>query len=102
MTDWSTDDRAAARAVGLLTAFLRHEVRVPDDVSVVGYDDSLLARRSYLDLTSVAQDTAKLAEAAVAAAARRLDGLVDAPTETVIETHLVIRSSTAAPRHSAG
>ena len=88
--DWS--------AIGLLTTFVRHGIRVPDDISVVGYDDSLLARRTYLDLTSVAQDTTKLARAAVTLAARRLDGSMDPPTETVIEPVLVVRSSTAALR----
>jgi DNA-binding LacI/PurR family transcriptional regulator len=88
--DWS--------AVGLLTTFLRHGVRVPDDISVVGFDDSLLAHRSYLDLTSVAQDATQLANAAVSLAARRLDGSLEPPIETVIEPALIVRSSTAAPR----
>jgi DNA-binding LacI/PurR family transcriptional regulator len=92
--DWS--------AIGLLTTLVRHGIRVPDDVSVVGYDDSVLARRPYLDLTSVGQDTHQLAAAAIAAAHRRLDGLLHPPTVTVIEPRLVRRSSTTGPRPPAG
>ena len=88
--DWS--------AIGLLTTFLRHGVHVPGDISVVGYDDSLLARRTYIDLTTIAQDTTQLANAAVALATRRLDVSVDPPAEIVIEPVLIVRSSTAAPR----
>jgi len=90
--DWS--------AIGLLTTLVRHGIRVPDDVSIFGYDDSVLARRPYLDLTSIAQDTHQMAQAAIAAADRRLAGLLDPPTTAVIEPRLVIRSSTTTPRPS--
>ena len=39
---------------------------VPGDLSVVGYDDSPLARMGTVDLTSVSQDPLGLAEATVA------------------------------------
>ena len=48
--------------------------RCRDDVSVVGYDDSRLARLSHVDLTTVAQDAAAITTLAVARAVERLDG----------------------------
>ncbi len=49
----AANDRSA---IGLLDAFVRAGVRVPQDVSVVGYDDSALARLALVDLTTVSQE----------------------------------------------
>ncbi len=46
-------------AVGAIRAIRRAGMRVPDDVSVVGYDDIMLARYSSPSLTTVAQDMKK-------------------------------------------
>jgi DNA-binding LacI/PurR family transcriptional regulator len=85
-------------AIGLLDVFLRAGVRVPEDVSVVGYDDGELARLAHIDLTTVSQEAAEQARQAVAAALERLDGSRTEPVEVVLKPHLVVRGSTAAPR----
>jgi len=72
--------------------------RVPDDVSVVGYDDSRLARLSHVDLTTIAQDTEQMTALAVARAVDRLDGTAVEQREQVIPPRLVVRSTTTAPR----
>ncbi|MFI6578540.1 LacI family DNA-binding transcriptional regulator [Nocardiopsis sp. NPDC050513] len=87
-------------AHGLLTAFLRAGVRVPEDVSIVGYDDSQLARLSFIDLTSVRQNADEVAELAVQAAVERLDGGRTADRDIVLEPALVVRGSTGPPRAS--
>jgi DNA-binding LacI/PurR family transcriptional regulator len=46
-------------AMGAIRSLLRAGRRVPDDVSVVGYDDVQFARYSHPALTTIAQDTAK-------------------------------------------
>lgn len=46
-------------ALGAIRALIRHGIRVPDDVSVVGYDDVLLSRYSHPALTTISQDMAK-------------------------------------------
>ena len=83
--------------VGLLDAFLRHGLQVPRDISVVGYDDSILARLAHIDLTTVNQDAPAQARHAVAAAVARLDDGRDEPAEVVLRPRLVIRGSTAPP-----
>jgi DNA-binding LacI/PurR family transcriptional regulator len=82
-------------ALGLLDAFLRAGVTVPDDISVVGYDDSRLARLSHINLTSVGQDTRRIAELTVARAIERLDEHVPPGNEFVVAPHLVVRGTTA-------
>ncbi|MEU4294003.1 LacI family DNA-binding transcriptional regulator [Kribbella sp. NPDC026596] len=84
-------------AVGLQDAFTRAGVRVPDDVSLVGYDNSTLARLAHIDLTSVDQDATQLAKHAVEAAADRLENGRTTAEEFVLTPHLVIRGSTAPP-----
>jgi len=51
----ASNDRSA---VGFLDAALRLGVRVPEALSVVGHDDSLLARLAHVDLTTVSQGRA--------------------------------------------
>jgi DNA-binding LacI/PurR family transcriptional regulator len=85
-------------AIGLLDVFARAGVRVPQDVSVVGYDDGELARLAHVDLTTVSQEAAEQADRAVAAAVERLDGDRAAPVEVVLTPRLVVRGSTGPPR----
>ena len=90
----ASNDRCA---VGLLDAFVRAGVDVPAEISIVGYDDSTLARLAHIDLTTVNQDAPAQARHAVAAAVSRLDeGRVER-REIVLRPHLVIRGSTAPP-----
>lgn len=61
----TSNDRCA---VGLLDALVRLGVQVPGSISVVGYDDSMLARLAHVNLTTVSQEARKQAEQAVALA----------------------------------
>lgn len=63
-------------ALGMLDVFVRRGIRVPHDISVVGYDDSEIAGRSYVQLTTIAQDTQAMGRAAVELAVSRI---VDEP-----------------------
>jgi DNA-binding LacI/PurR family transcriptional regulator len=84
-------------ALGLVGALGRAGVAVPDQVSVTGYDDSRLARLSFLDLTSVRQDPAELGRLAVECALSRIEGRQDV-RECRIPVTLTVRSSTARVR----
>jgi DNA-binding LacI/PurR family transcriptional regulator len=90
----ASNDRCA---VGFLDALARRGRAVPDSVSVVGYDDSMLARLAHVDLTSVSQDAREQAGQAVALAVERLEGGRTSPREVVLTPHLVVRSTTGPP-----
>ncbi|WP_422934543.1 LacI family DNA-binding transcriptional regulator [Sinomonas sp. P47F7] len=71
--------------------------RVPEDLSVVGFDDDSSARLLRPALTTIRQDVAlkgRTAAAAITAAVRRR-GKPARAKHTVLPAHLVIRSSTA-------
>jgi DNA-binding LacI/PurR family transcriptional regulator len=85
-------------ALGVLDVLRRAGRTVPGDVSVVGYDDSRIARLASVDLTSVAQDVDRLTALAVARAVDRLDGTPVRQRELVVPPRIVVRSTTAPPR----
>ncbi|WP_432563063.1 LacI family DNA-binding transcriptional regulator [Kineococcus sp. SYSU DK003] len=77
-------------------------VDVPGRVSVVGWDDSYLAALSFLDLTSVRQEIAATADAALDLVSRRLEDPAT-PVETVLTAPtLVERGSTGPARAHRG
>ena len=85
-------------AWGVLRAASDLGLRVPQDVSVVGFDDAQIARRVRPALTTVRQDVVAKGRAAAAqlteAIERRRNGeVVDAP-RVVVPTELVVRYST--------
>lgn len=84
-------------ALGVLAALWRAGVVIPDDISVVGFDDSGLARLSFIDLTTVRQDVTRMAEVAVEAVVERLDRGRTEAREVVLDPTLVVRGTTAAP-----
>ncbi|MCX6501993.1 MAG: LacI family DNA-binding transcriptional regulator [Microbacterium sp.] len=82
-------------ALGALRALSERGLRVPEDVSVVGFDDVADAANYRPPLTTVRQHFDRLGEQAVAAL---LDGGGSAAAHrTVIPATLVVRASTAAP-----
>ncbi len=85
-------------AIGLRDTVLRSGGGVPEQFSVIGYDDSPMARLGTVDLTSVSQEPEALADATVALVVGLLDGEVAArPADVVLPPRLVMRSSTGPP-----
>ncbi|GAA2888166.1 LacI family DNA-binding transcriptional regulator [Pseudonocardia halophobica] len=84
-------------AIGLLDVMLRAGVRVPQDLSVVGYDDSRFAKLPGIDLTSVRQDIPGMADFAIKAVVERLDLPEREPKQIALPPQLVVRGTTAAP-----
>ena len=75
-------------------------VDVPGDVSISGYDNSLLAQLTHIDLTSVSQEPREQDNRAVAAVVVRLDGGRTDAVSSVLQSRLIVRDSTApAPNH---
>lgn len=81
-------------ATGVLDVLARSGTRVPDDISVVGYDDSRLARLAHINLTTIAQDTATMTRLAVARAIDRVGEVPITDRELVVPPRLVVRGTT--------
>jgi DNA-binding LacI/PurR family transcriptional regulator len=92
------NDRAA---LGVVESLRAAGMRIPSDVSVLGYDDSQFARLSYMQLTSVSQDAPLLAAAAVDRAVDRVEGSLE-PGRVVRTPHLVLRDTTSQPSANPG
>ncbi|MEU6432858.1 LacI family DNA-binding transcriptional regulator [Streptomyces albidoflavus] len=84
------------QALGVLEAARVHGLRVPHDLSVVGYDDVSLARWASPALTTIHQPLRQMAEEATQMLMRLRDR---EPVSTRLElaTSLVVRKSTGAP-----
>ncbi|MFC4047711.1 LacI family DNA-binding transcriptional regulator [Dactylosporangium siamense] len=79
-------------AVGALRALRELGRRVPDDVSLVGFDDVAIARQTDPPLTTVHQPVEAMGREMVRLLLARIAGA--APTAVMVETHLVERAST--------
>ncbi|GAA1976723.1 substrate-binding domain-containing protein [Isoptericola halotolerans] len=84
--------RNDVEAVDVLDHALDAGLRVPDELAVVGYDDTVLARRARPALTTVQQQRDVMGSRAVALLRERLDGRAEDVHE-VLEPRLVVRSS---------
>lgn len=82
-------------AVGALSALAELGLRVPDDVSVVGYDNTWLAALRHIDLTTVDQPRHEMGRLAAEALIARVRGTAAKPAHLVVRPSLVVRSSTA-------
>jgi DNA-binding LacI/PurR family transcriptional regulator len=85
-----------AFALGAIRAAESLGLRVPEDVSVVGFDDSPLAATCRPPLTTVHQEVATKAQAAVSILVSLLEGGA-VPADVLLPTSLVVRGSTAPP-----
>jgi LacI family transcriptional regulator len=80
-------------AIGTLLALEEAGLRVPEDVAVVGFDDSDLARLVTPRLSTVRQDMIGLGAAAVEAMIQILEHPDQAPPTSVLPTELIERES---------
>jgi LacI family transcriptional regulator len=86
-------------AIGAIRALQEQGLRVPQDVSVMGFDDIPGAAFNTPTLTTVRQPLARMGQVAAQTLLERIAGRDDYPPEIAIEPELVVRESTAkAPR----
>jgi DNA-binding LacI/PurR family transcriptional regulator len=83
-------------AAGYLDAIRRAGIRVPDDHSVVGFDNSRIARSLWTQLTTIGQNTSELSRCAVDQAVSHIQGTPVAKP-VLIAPELVVRHSTSTP-----
>lgn len=81
-------------ALGAVRAVRRAGLRVPQDVSVVGYDDSAFMNCTDPPLTTVRQPLEAIGRAAVAMLVGQIDGIPVTAEELLFEPELVVRGST--------
>lgn len=101
---WIADDPSVtavfaandAMALGVLKALHERGRRVPEETSVVGFDDTPEAAFFWPALTTVAQDFERLGHQALDLALRAVSGEAS-PEAPLGEPQLVVRSSTAPP-----
>jgi len=87
-------------AIGAIRAFQEAGLRVPQDISVVGFDDIPDAAFHYPSLTTLRQPLRKMGELAVDMLVGQIERGSEPPREIAVEAELVVRESTApAPDH---
>jgi len=84
-------------ALGLYRAVYEAGLRIPREVSVIGFDDIPEAAQFWPPLTSVAQDFHLIGERLVAMLADQLSGHQHPPERVLLPVELMVRQSTAAP-----
>ena len=83
-------------ALGLIRAMHEQGRRVPQDVSVVGFDGLAVGEYSFPPLTTVRQPVESICRAAVSTLLAQLNGQRPADTEMLFAPDLIVRDSTAA------
>jgi DNA-binding LacI/PurR family transcriptional regulator len=89
-------------AIGVLQEAYRAGLRIPDDLSVVGFDNTHITQMTVPPLTTVEMSCIDLARAAVMALRAYLEGQSSPKREYPVETRLVVRESTSFPRGPVG
>ncbi len=85
-------------AIGVLHKLYRAGLRVPDDLSVIGFDDIHIAQVTIPPLTTIQMSCFELARAAVTALRAHVEEGGEPKRIYKINTHLVVRESTGFPR----
>ncbi len=85
-------------AMGALTALRERGISVPDDISIVGFDDIPEAAHFVPALTTVRQDFNLMGKTAIEYLVRLIEDEGAPIQQTVLHPKLVVRGSTAPPR----
>jgi LacI family transcriptional regulator len=79
----------------------RVNLHVPDDISIVGFDDVPMTGLARIAMTTIAQPRDELARLGIATVADRIERKLKGPLRrTMVDVSLVVRRSTAPPRQA--
>jgi LacI family repressor for deo operon, udp, cdd, tsx, nupC, and nupG len=85
-------------AMGAIEAAHARGVNVPDDLSVVGFDDIRFAKHVSPPLTTIAQPMRQIGESTVKMLLTILENPGTRPASLTLDHQLIVRASTAPPR----
>ena len=85
-------------AIGAIRALQEQGLRVPQDVSVMGFDDIAGAAFHTPSLTTVRQPLSRMGQVAAQSLVERIEGRKEYPSEIAIEPEFVVRESTGRAR----
>ncbi|GAB6261078.1 substrate-binding domain-containing protein [Photobacterium sp. CCB-ST2H9] len=80
-------------AMGVINAANEKGVRIPDDLSIIGYDDIHIAKFMTPSLTTIHQPKYRLGQAAVETLLKRINKEITEPQIVQLEPTLVVRQS---------
>lgn len=89
-------------AFGVYRAAQEAGLRVPDDLSVAGFDDIMMARLVYPPLTTVHQPLERMGRRAAEMLIAWIEGTPPDPAQVVLPTELIIRGSCTPPSEALG
>lgn len=89
-------------AIEVMSCASELRLRVPRDLSVVGFDNILLSRTPMIALTTIAQPIADLAHRGIDAAISLIEDPSMPPRSVRVAPELVVRKTTAPPRQARG
>lgn len=88
-------------ALGVLDALKNEGIRVPRDISIVGFDDQILSSEFRPRLTTVRQPAARIGQTGVELLLKSMEGnAVKRGATVMLEPELIVRETTAPPRQS--
>jgi DNA-binding LacI/PurR family transcriptional regulator len=85
-------------ALGAMRAVAERGLRVPTDVSILGFDDIPAASNSDPPLSTIKQPAHAMVQTAIEALIRRMDGQQEPPSTIIMPTTLIERQSCASPK----
>jgi LacI family transcriptional regulator len=86
-------------AIGAIRAFQEAGLRVPEDISVVGFDDIPAAEFNSPSLTTVRQPLRRMGEIAVEALIDQIEADADGQREIAVQPEIVLRESSGPAPH---
>ena len=80
-------------AFSLIEGFKKYDISVPEDISVIGFDDFPLSRQITPPLTTIRQDIIKKAKSATSLLFQQLENKDASPRQINLDVELVERAS---------